>query len=86
MATRTTLTQIPPPPVPEALPVLPLRGGTVVYPMAVLPMRIGQPRSVKLVGRRHEGRAHGRPGGRSVPRPISTTRRPQTSSKWARQG
>ncbi len=49
MAMRTTLTQIPPPPVPEALPVLPLRGGTVVYPMAVLPMRIGQPRSVKLV-------------------------------------
>ncbi len=31
------------------LPVLPLRGGVVVFPLAVLPLVVGQPRSVKLV-------------------------------------
>ncbi|HEY7270457.1 MAG TPA: endopeptidase La [Dehalococcoidia bacterium] len=35
--------------IPDALPVLPLRGGTVVYPLAVLPIIVGQPRSVRLV-------------------------------------
>ena len=35
--------------IPDALPVLPLRGGTVIFPFAVLPLTIGQPRSVQLV-------------------------------------
>ena len=35
--------------IPDALPVLPLRGGTVVFPLAVVPLDVGQPRSVKLV-------------------------------------
>jgi ATP-dependent Lon protease len=34
--------------VPETLPVLPLRG-TVVFPLAVTPLLVGQPRSVRLV-------------------------------------
>ncbi|WP_322818595.1 endopeptidase La [Tepidiforma sp.] len=33
----------------ELLPVMPLRGGTVVFPFAVLPLAVGQPRSVRLV-------------------------------------
>jgi ATP-dependent Lon protease len=36
------------PSIPTELPVLPLRG-TVVYPMTVLPLNVGQPRSIKLV-------------------------------------
>ena len=35
--------------IPDALPVLPLRGGTVVFPLAVVPLIVGQPRSVQLV-------------------------------------
>jgi ATP-dependent Lon protease len=35
--------------IPDALPVLPLRGGTVIFPFAVLPLTVGQPRSVQLV-------------------------------------
>ncbi|MFN8591249.1 MAG: endopeptidase La [Thermomicrobiales bacterium] len=35
--------------IPDALPVLPLRGGIVVFPQAVLPLTIAQPRSVQLV-------------------------------------
>ena len=35
--------------IPDALPVLPLRGGTVVFPLAVVPLNVGQPRSVQLV-------------------------------------
>lgn len=35
--------------IPDALPVLPLRGGMVVLPLAVTPLLIGQPRSVQLV-------------------------------------
>jgi ATP-dependent Lon protease len=35
--------------IPDALPVLPLRGGTVVFPLAVVPLVVGQPRSVQLV-------------------------------------
>jgi ATP-dependent Lon protease len=42
MATETPLT------VPEALPVLPLKQ-TVVFPLAVVPLAVGQPRSVRLV-------------------------------------
>jgi len=38
----------PPPAVPEVLAILPLRG-IVVYPQTVVPLTIGQPRSVKLV-------------------------------------
>jgi ATP-dependent Lon protease len=37
------------PEIPDRLPVLPLRGGTVVFPMAVVPLAIGQERSVRLV-------------------------------------
>jgi ATP-dependent Lon protease len=33
----------------EVLPVMPLRGGTVVFPFAVVPLAVGQPRSVRLV-------------------------------------
>ncbi len=36
------------PDLPEVLPVLPLRG-VVVYPQTILPLTVGQPRSVKLV-------------------------------------
>lgn len=36
------------PNIPPELPVLPLRG-TVVYPMTVIPLNVGQPRSIKLV-------------------------------------
>jgi ATP-dependent Lon protease len=35
--------------IPDALPVLPLRGGTVVFPLAVLPLTVGLPRSVHMV-------------------------------------
>jgi ATP-dependent Lon protease len=35
--------------IPDALPVLPLRGGTIVYPMAVVPLFVGQPRSIQLI-------------------------------------
>ncbi len=35
--------------IPDALPVLPLRGGTVVFPLAVAPLTVGQERSVRLV-------------------------------------
>ncbi|MGE5141514.1 MAG: endopeptidase La [Rudaea sp.] len=36
------------PPIPEELPILPLRG-TVVYPLTVLPLNVGQARSLRLV-------------------------------------
>ena len=36
------------PTIPDELPILPLRG-TVVYPLMVLPLTVGQPRSVRLV-------------------------------------
>ena len=36
------------PSIPEELPILPLRG-TVVYPLTVLPLNVGQARSLKLV-------------------------------------
>ncbi|MGB8645065.1 MAG: endopeptidase La [Anaerolineae bacterium] len=36
------------PPIPAELPILPLRG-TVVYPLTVLPLNVGQPRSLRLV-------------------------------------
>jgi ATP-dependent Lon protease len=34
---------------PDALPVLPLRGGIVVFPLAVIPLLVGQPRSIQLI-------------------------------------
>src|SRR5512135_3244531 len=37
------------PRIPDALPVLPLRGGLVVYPLAVLPLVVGQERSIKMI-------------------------------------
>ena len=36
------------PSIPSELPVLPLRG-TVVYPLTVIPLNVGQPRSIRLV-------------------------------------
>ncbi len=35
--------------VPDVLPVLPLRGGTVVFPLAVVPLVVGQPSSIQLI-------------------------------------
>ncbi|MBX6770340.1 MAG: endopeptidase La [Chloroflexi bacterium] len=35
--------------IPDALPVLPLGGGTVVFPLAVVPLVVGQPRSIRLI-------------------------------------
>ena len=35
--------------IPDKLPVLPLAPGTVVFPMAVTPLLVGQPRSVQLI-------------------------------------
>src|SRR3984893_7765984 len=35
--------------IPDALPVLPLRGGMVVLPLAVMPLLVGHPRSVQLI-------------------------------------
>src|SRR5690348_7820761 len=35
--------------IPDALPVLPLRGGTVIFPFMVAPLTVGQERSVRLV-------------------------------------
>jgi ATP-dependent Lon protease len=37
------------PAIPETLPVVPLRGGTVVFPLAVVPLVVGQERSVQVV-------------------------------------
>ncbi|MGE3910559.1 MAG: LON peptidase substrate-binding domain-containing protein, partial [Chloroflexota bacterium] len=37
------------PVIPDLLPVLPLRGGTVVFPLAVVPLLVGQDRSIKLI-------------------------------------
>ena len=37
------------PAIPDALPVLPLRGGTVVFPLAVVPLIVGQERSIRLI-------------------------------------
>ena len=35
--------------IPDALPVLVLRGGMVVLPLAVMPLLVGQPRSIQLI-------------------------------------
>jgi ATP-dependent Lon protease len=37
------------PTIPDVLPILPLRGGTVVFPATVVPLAVGQPGSVHLV-------------------------------------
>src|SRR5215211_2899666 len=37
------------PEIPDALPVLPLRGGTVVFPFAVVPLNVGLERSIRMV-------------------------------------
>jgi ATP-dependent Lon protease len=37
------------PSIPDALPVLPLRGGIVVFPLSVMPLLVGQARSVQLI-------------------------------------
>jgi ATP-dependent Lon protease len=37
------------PAIPDVLPVLPLRGGTVIFPLAVVPLLVGQERSVRLI-------------------------------------
>ena len=38
-----------PPAIPDVLPVLPLRGGVVILPSAVIPLVVGQERSVRLI-------------------------------------
>jgi ATP-dependent Lon protease len=38
-----------PPTIPDALPVLPLRGGVVIFPFIVAPLTVGQERSIRLV-------------------------------------
>src|SRR5215213_6421116 len=35
--------------IPDALPVLPLRGGTVIFPLAVAPLNVGLERSIRMV-------------------------------------
>src|SRR5919112_1161670 len=35
--------------IPDALPVLPLRGGTVIFPLAVAPLTVGLDRSIRMV-------------------------------------
>jgi ATP-dependent Lon protease len=35
--------------IPDALPVLPLRGGTVIFPLAVAPLTVGLERSIRMV-------------------------------------
>src|SRR6266496_3469930 len=37
------------PVIPDILPVLPLRGGTVIFPLAVVPLLVGQERSIRLI-------------------------------------
>jgi ATP-dependent Lon protease len=37
------------PTIPDTLPVMPLRGGTVIFPLAVVPLLVGQERSIKLI-------------------------------------
>src|SRR3981081_4541972 len=37
------------PNIPDALPVLPLRGGMVIFPLAVVPLLVGQQRSIQLI-------------------------------------
>jgi ATP-dependent Lon protease len=49
MATESQSEEQAGPTIPDVLPVLPLRGGTVVFPLAVVPLAIGQPSSVRLV-------------------------------------
>ena len=35
--------------IPEVLPVLPLRGGTVIFPLAVAPLNVGLERSIRMI-------------------------------------
>jgi ATP-dependent Lon protease len=49
MVAETSLESAAPPAIPDALPLLPLRGGTVIFPNAVIPLLVGQERSVRLV-------------------------------------
>jgi ATP-dependent Lon protease len=37
------------PTIPDTLPIMPLRGGTVIFPLAVVPLLVGQERSIKLI-------------------------------------
>ena len=48
-ASPATLDPTAGPTIPDTLPVLPLRGGTVVFPLAVVPLLVGQERSIKLI-------------------------------------
>ena len=57
-----------PPAIPDALPVLPLRGGTVLFPLTVVPLLVGQERSIRLIDevmRRDRMLAVGRAAGRA---------------------
>jgi ATP-dependent Lon protease len=49
MATETQETTPAGVTIPDALPVLPLRGETAVFPLAVVPLIVGQPSSIRLV-------------------------------------
>ena len=49
MVAEATTPQVEALKLPDALPVLPLRGNTVVFPLAVVPLMVGQPGSVQLV-------------------------------------
>ncbi len=48
MADEREQTLVETPAIPDTLPVLPVRG-TVIFPMAVVPLAVGRPRSVRLV-------------------------------------
>ena len=52
---------------PQRVGVLPLRD-TVTFPDMLVPLNIGQPRSVELINEALRGRAHDRDGGRPQPR------------------
>ena len=45
--------------IPDELPILPLRG-VVVYPQTIIPLTVGQPRSIKLVDEVGQRQPHDR--------------------------
>jgi ATP-dependent Lon protease len=49
MVAEATVNPTPALSLPDALPVLPMRGGIGVFPLAVMPLLIGQPSSIQLI-------------------------------------